>query len=471
MPDLHDLVDHAAPTPSAPLDVDALWRTGRRQRTGRRAIGVLGAVVLLGAGVGAVTTLGDPTVRLADGGAELPVAASPDGGVEGGTADAAAPTGDVATPLRIGALLPLTGDLAFYGPGLQAAVELAVEDLNAAGGVRGQPVELVVVDSADGSGATGAGGHAVDDLLAQEVSAVVGPVSGGPGTAESVQRLADAGVLVVSPSASGADFGRGSDGLVGRLSANVALQGLALAQVIADDGANRVAVVTRADDDGQDTAARLREGLDAIDVEIVVQVDYDQFTQSFAGPAAEVAAADPDTVVLLGYDESVALLTELAAHGVGPADLAVWSGEGLMADVLPAPAVGVRGVRWVAPDDSAFVARLRDARPEVTETGYAAAAYDAVLAMALGSAAADSVDGREIADRLAPLTQPGAEPCTSAASCLELIGAGSDLTYEGALGISALDADNQPAGATFEVFRVADDGSQPTIGTVEISTR
>ena len=55
---------------------------------------------------------------------------------------AVAPAGATGEPLIIGTLLPLTGNLAFLGPPEIAGVDLAVADINAAGGVLGQPVQL-----------------------------------------------------------------------------------------------------------------------------------------------------------------------------------------------------------------------------------------------------------------------------------------------------------------------------------------
>ena len=49
--------------------------------------------------------------------------------------------------LKVGTLLPATGSLAFLGPPMEAGVELAIKDINAAGGVLDQPVELVTGDS------------------------------------------------------------------------------------------------------------------------------------------------------------------------------------------------------------------------------------------------------------------------------------------------------------------------------------
>ena len=50
-------------------------------------------------------------------------------------------------PIRIGLSTPITGSQAENGVGTQAAVEIAVEEINAAGGINGRPVELVIQDS------------------------------------------------------------------------------------------------------------------------------------------------------------------------------------------------------------------------------------------------------------------------------------------------------------------------------------
>ena len=62
-----------------------------------------------------------------------------------------APATTVATvtadPLVLGTLMPLTGDLGFLGPGIESGAILAVEQINAAGGVNGQDVVWVQGDS------------------------------------------------------------------------------------------------------------------------------------------------------------------------------------------------------------------------------------------------------------------------------------------------------------------------------------
>lgn len=50
------------------------------------------------------------------------------------------------TPIKVGFLHPLTGDAASYGEAMRNTAQLAVEEINAAGGVNGRPIELVVED-------------------------------------------------------------------------------------------------------------------------------------------------------------------------------------------------------------------------------------------------------------------------------------------------------------------------------------
>nr|MTA01676.1 ABC transporter substrate-binding protein [Actinomycetota bacterium] len=54
-------------------------------------------------------------------------------------------------PLKIGSLLPETGNLAFLGPPEFAGIDLAVAEINAAGGVLEQPIEHIRGDSGDTS--------------------------------------------------------------------------------------------------------------------------------------------------------------------------------------------------------------------------------------------------------------------------------------------------------------------------------
>ena len=76
----------------------------------------------------------------------LAVLAAACGDDEAGSTTTGAPIGE---PIKIGADLPLTGAYAADGQHMQYGLQMAVADLNAAGGLLGRPVELVVYDIED----------------------------------------------------------------------------------------------------------------------------------------------------------------------------------------------------------------------------------------------------------------------------------------------------------------------------------
>src|SRR4051794_22371483 len=76
-------------------------------------------------------------------------------------------------PIKMGAMIPLTGGGATVGESAQIAVELAVRNINAAGGIAGRPIQLVIADYQ--TDAT-AGVSEIKRLVYQEkVELMVGP--------------------------------------------------------------------------------------------------------------------------------------------------------------------------------------------------------------------------------------------------------------------------------------------------------
>src|SRR5712691_5714986 len=107
-----------------------------------------------------------------------------------------APAGKPA--LRIGTLLSLTGGLSPYGPGNTKGANMAVEEINAAGGVLGQPIQIFNEDDQTNSVAAAA---AATKLITQNhVNAIVGAQFSG-GSLASIKIAGDNGVVMVSPSA------------------------------------------------------------------------------------------------------------------------------------------------------------------------------------------------------------------------------------------------------------------------------
>jgi branched-chain amino acid transport system substrate-binding protein len=93
------------------------------------------------------------------------------GGVAGGGATAPAEGG----PIKLGMATTLSGSIAIFGEANKNAAELAVEELNEAGGVLGREVELIVKD--DQAKPEVGAQLARDLIISEQVSALLGPVS------------------------------------------------------------------------------------------------------------------------------------------------------------------------------------------------------------------------------------------------------------------------------------------------------
>ena len=92
-------------------------------------------------------------------------------GSSAGNTDDANPSGD---PIRIGLSATLTGASAMEGEHVRNGVELAVTEKNAAGGLLGRPIELVVLDDQKDNTVMV---NVANNLVSQEVCSVIGPAT------------------------------------------------------------------------------------------------------------------------------------------------------------------------------------------------------------------------------------------------------------------------------------------------------
>jgi len=105
-------------------------------------------------------------------------------------------------PLRIGFLGGLSGRVADLGEAGRNGAQIAVEEINKAGGIDGRSVELVVRDDAQTPGKAIA---AVNELIAARVEAIIGPMTSA--MAEVVLPITErAGIVMVSPTVTARKF-------------------------------------------------------------------------------------------------------------------------------------------------------------------------------------------------------------------------------------------------------------------------
>ncbi|GAA4252163.1 hypothetical protein GCM10022255_047580 [Dactylosporangium darangshiense] len=217
--------------------------------------------------------------------------------------------------LKVGGLMPHTGRLAYRSAPRFAGARLAVQDLNAAGGVLDQPVEWV--DGDDGTDATVAAAT-VDRFVGLGVQVIIGASSSSV-TKAVIPKIAAAGRILVSPSSTSDELTTVADnGLFFRTAPPDTLQARALADVIMRGGSRRVTIMAREDAYGLGLQKNVKADLLAAGMTdaTVDLISYPTNTEDFGGVAARVRDNAPEGVLILGYDETALIVKALAARGV-----------------------------------------------------------------------------------------------------------------------------------------------------------
>jgi len=373
-----------------------------------------------------------------------------------------APSGDGV--LRIGTLLPTAGGRAGSGAAQLAGVRAAVREINRAGGVLGESVELVARDSGDAESIQAV----FAELVAEGVDVVIGPAS--PALVERV--LPDAvaaGVPIITAASTAPGPGADAGGFFARTIPAFAQQGVVLGAQLAADGADEVALAVVGGPLTGTIASPLAEALEEHGAELTTTVAV---TTSWDVERAvdKLVAAAPDAVVLSAPDAgalTVAVLERLAAAGYAGDRLWITSpAAGDYSDALPEGALeGTRGLRvGIAPDD-AFAALVRVEDPGLGSVRFAAEAYDATVIAALAAELAGDDGGRSLAPRIGAASRDGI-PCTSYGACLDVLRTEPDIAYEGVVGPLRLDEAGEPTVARFALLGYTAENRPRAVGTI-----
>jgi hypothetical protein len=236
-----------------------------------------------------------------------------------GPAPAAFGSGDGTGPLKFGTLLPLTGTLAFLGPPEVAGVQLAINEINEAGGVLGAPVEVISGDSGDTS--TNIATQTVASHQQAGVNAIIGAASSDV-TKTVIDSVTQAGILMFSPANTSNDFTTYADnGLYFRTAPPDLMQGQVLADLISKEGNQSVGILAQNGEYGTGLAQVIVDNLAnaGLGEDVVKQVYYDPNASDFSDVVQEMVDLNPDAIVVVGFVESGKIIQSMNEQGIGPA--------------------------------------------------------------------------------------------------------------------------------------------------------
>lgn len=372
--------------------------------------------------------------------------------------------------LTVGALLPQTGDLAFLGPPEFAGVDLAIQDINEAGGVLGQDVVGVKADSGDGT--PDIASASVDELFAKDVDVIVGAAASGV-SVSVIDKITGAGVVQFSPANTAAGFDTYDDGgLYFRTAPSDALQGKVLAQTAIDDGFSNVAIMARQDFYGEGLADQAETSLEDGGATVADKVLYAADAQNFTAEVNQIAATQPDALILVAFEETTKIIPQLIAKGIGPQDIQLYFVDGNLADYSDEnfDLAGVKGTLPVSGDpDPGFNDRLLEIDPKLKDFSYGPQSYDAVVISALAAIAAENDNGEAVGSQIIDVTREGTE-CSTFEECAQLLEDGEDINYEGVSGPTDMNDTGSPAAGTIGVNEYKKGNTYEQVDTVSGTT-
>jgi len=368
--------------------------------------------------------------------------------------------------LTIGVLSPQGSAFSDIGLSIVNGATVAQRQINAADGVLGAGVKLILQDEdVQGTGLD----VAIAKLIDSNVDAIVGPSSSANALA-GLGQIVDAGVVACSPTASASlldDFP--DQNLFFRTIPSDTLQGQAIAEAVDQTGASRATIAYLDDAFGQAFASSVTDALGTEGIEQTASVSYSTSNESIETAASRVAGLGAGVIVVIGdATTGPAMLEAIDAKEptLRPRFVINDAARRPTASAPPMPDELAARVRGVSPIAYSKNAAFLDALAAITEgpSPFAANAYDCVNLIALAATQARSTQPIDIAKFIPEISASGS-PCMSFAECRDELVAGSNINYDGPGGPLTLDGRGEVTNPTFELFGF-ENGSDVDRGTV-----
>ncbi|GIE84982.1 ABC transporter substrate-binding protein [Actinoplanes regularis] len=366
--------------------------------------------------------------------------------------------------LKVGTLLPQTGSLAFLGPPEFAGVKLAVKDINAAGGVLGKDVVESDTDSGDTS--TDIASQSVNKLLAEKADVIIGAASSSV-SLSVIDKITGAGVVQISPANTSDQFTTYNDkGLYFRTAPPDQLQGRVLGDLIVADGNAKVGLLVMQDSYGTGLAKSARAAIESGGGQVVAEEVYDPKAADFSAEVGKIKAANPDAIVMIGFDETKKIVPKLVEAGLTAKTKKWYFVDGNLSnygDEFPKGTFeGAKGTLPGAKATDEFQKQLLTVDPALKDFSYSAESYDATILTALAATAAKSDAPGEYSKQLAAVSK-GGEKCTTFKDCKALLDAGKDIDYDGLSGPIEWNDAGDPAEATIGIYQYGADNKYKNV--------
>ena len=388
-------------------------------------------------------------------------------------ASGAADRGNVDGGLVLGTLVPQSGDLSVIVESLQTPIDMAVAEINDAGGVLDEPV--TVVEGDDGTNPNVAQTTYSKLITTDKVDAIIGPAPSGVAS-KLVDSFETDEVPTCSGSTTAANLTGQGGGYFFRTAPPDKLQGPALAQLITGDNHSKVAIIARNDDYGKGFSELLGTALEDSGAEVATTVLYNPEGSNFDADVQKVVDSAPDAVAIIGFnDDGAKIVTTMIGQGAGPADIPIYTADGMKSSsfaetVDPADPSKIAGIKGTAPAaapsgvESPFTAKFKATGIDTIFSSYY---YDCTILMALAAQAGKSDAGPDIAANFSKNLE-GDNDCNTYADCLSFLKEGETIHYRGASSAFEKWDEMEPGTGVYDVWAYGADGADSTLDVPQI---
>jgi branched-chain amino acid transport system substrate-binding protein len=404
----------------------------------------------------------------------------------GGDDDEDGGPGEAQLDLTIGDAVPLSGDLADFGPPGQKAADVALEEINKAIKEAGVDHRVKVVHE-DTETNPQASVQAARKMIETDDATCLAGAWASADTIPTFESVSSReGVLQISP-ASTSDEITGlddPDGLMNRTSPPDSFQGPTLADFMEEElgGAEGTTVNVGARNDAYGTGladtfgAAWEEKGGTIGEEVI----YDPEQPSYDSEAGQIAGGNPDAYVIIDFPETY--------NKVGPALVRTgdWDPkktfvtDGLVSGELAADAGAdaVDGVRATAPGSpdkgsptEEFDELYTQSEPrDVDRQTFDAQNFDAVILCYLAAVAAGSTEGTDMAAEVREISGPPGDEFTylNLADAITALQEGEDIDYNGTAGQLDMDEAGDTTAGVYDTYQYKA-GSPEVVGELPVA--
>lgn len=348
----------------------------------------------------------------------------------------AAPSGEA---IKLGMLIGVTGDYSpWYDPS-KAGADVAIDEINAAGGVLGRPVELVVVDNLSTPEGAVQGFNQIVDVEA--VDALGGVESDG--AVANLQTIKELELPTMCPACGTSELDEAGGDYIFRITGSDTDGGIIAAQFARDSGFTNVAMLVQNTEGASAPADVFKEVFESTGGEIVADVRFDPGQASYQAQVDQAFADEPDAVYLgAGFEAGGIILQEWQRRGYGGnwlfspdlivpeiaslVDQGVEIGDGVARAAIPSYDTSSNAY-------SSYASRYEAITGEPPSPGlYDANQYDQYIVLALAMTAAGSTDGAAVSEQIPAILNPPGTVVYTYADGLAALEAGDDIDFHGA---------------------------------------